>query len=117
VSIDTANALDPAAVMQRLSDIEADLGLRLNDYTSAAGDAARLVREWEYRLAVARTKAQGPDTDARKAAALVMAITQDDLYDRLKEAEGEFAASRAAVFTLEKRAMIGLGILKGLGRG
>lgn len=111
------NGLSPGGVMQRLADIENDLGERQHEYDNAAGESARLVREWEYRLAISRVKAKGNDADSRKAAALVMAIAQDDLYDRLKEAEGQFAAARAAVKVLETRAMIGMGILKGLGRG
>lgn len=111
------NALSPAGVMQRLADIEADLGERQDEYDQAAGDAARLVRKWEHRLAIARVKAKGNDADARKAAALLMAIEQNDLYEQLSEAEGAFAAARAAVKVLETRAMIGMGILKGLGRG
>lgn len=110
--------LSPAAVMQRLAEIENDLGERQHEYDTAAGDSARLVREWEYRLAKAQANAKGPDANARKAQAFVAAASQEDgLFDRLKEAEGSFAAARAAVKVLETRAIIGLGILKGLGRG
>jgi thermostable 8-oxoguanine DNA glycosylase len=113
------NGLDSSRVMARLADIEEDLGERQHEYDTAAGDSARLVREWEYRLAVAQTKATtGTDANARKAAAFVAAASQEDgLFERLKEAEGQFAAARAAVKVLETRAMIGMGILKGLGRG
>jgi thermostable 8-oxoguanine DNA glycosylase len=113
------NGLSPAGVMERLASIENDLGERQDEFDQAAGDSARLVREWEYRLAVAQTKATtGTDANARKAAAFVAAASQEDgLFERLKEAEGQFAAARAAVKVLETRAMIGMGILKGLGRG
>lgn len=115
----TVNGLSPAAVMQRLADIEADLGGRQHEYDQAAGDSARLVREWEYRLAIAQTKSTtGTDANARKAAAFVAAASQEDgLFERLKEAEGQFAAARAAVKVLEIRASIGQSILRGLGRG
>jgi hypothetical protein len=42
-----------------------------------------------------------------------MAIAQDDLYERLSEAESVFEASRAATRLLEVRASIGQSILKG----
>jgi hypothetical protein len=108
--------LSPAAVMERLQAIDEDLAMRSNEFESAAGERARLVRDWDHRLAVARTKATGNDADARKAAALVMAIAQDDLYERLSMAESVFEASRAATRLLEVRASIGMAILKGLGR-
>jgi hypothetical protein len=110
-------SLDSAAVMLRLQEIEQDLATRQNEFENAAADRARLVRDWEHRLAVARKQASGNDADARKAAALVMAISQDDLYERLSEAESQFEALRAATRVLEVRASIGQSILRGLGRG
>jgi hypothetical protein len=109
--------MNPAAVMERLAAIDQDLAERSNEFESAAGERARLVRDWDHRLAVARKTATGNDADARKAAALVMAIAQDDLYERLSEAESVFEASRAATRLLEVRASIGQSILRGLGRG
>lgn len=107
----------PAAVMARLAEIENDLAERQNRYEQAAGDKARMIRDWDKRLAIARKTAKGNDADARKAAALVAAIEQDDLYERLKEAEGEYEASKVVVGVLDKRSAIGMSILKAQGRG
>lgn len=106
----------PAAVMARLAEIENDLAGRVNDYEAAAGERARLIRDWEKRLAISTAQAKGGDANARKQAALVMAASQDDLYDRLKVAEGAYAACHAVVRVLETRATIGMAILKTQGR-
>lgn len=107
----------PAAVMERLGAIENDLAERTNDYETAANDRARLIRDWEKRLAIARKSAKGNDADARKAAALVTATEQDDLYERLTEAESTFEACKVVVRVLETRASIGQSILRAQGRG
>lgn len=107
---------DPAAVMARLSEIEADLGNRQNDLEQAAGDRARLIRDWERRLAISTATAKGGDANARKQAALVMAAEQDDLYERLRDAEGAYAALYAVVRVLDTRATIGMALLKTQGR-
>lgn len=106
----------PAAVLERLAAIEHDLGTRQNEYEEAAGNRARLVRDWEKRLAIATAGAKGGDANARKQAALVIAAEQDDLYDRLATAEGCYAACHAVVRVLEVRASIGQSILKSQGR-
>jgi hypothetical protein len=108
--------MSPAQIMERLGAIEVDLATRQNEFEQAAGDRARLIRDWERRVAIARRTAKGNDADARKAAALVMAIDQDDLYERLSEAEGQFDALRAVTRVLETRASIGQSILRGMGR-
>lgn len=108
--------MDSAQIMDRLGAIEEDLAGRQNEFEQAAGDRARLIRDWERRVAIARRTAKGNDADARKAAALVMAIDQDDLYERLSEAEGQFDALRAVTRVLETRASIGQSILRGMGR-
>jgi hypothetical protein len=108
--------MSPAQIMERLGAIEVDLASRQNEFEQAAGDRARLIRDWERRVAIARRTAKGNDADARKAAALVMAIDQDDLYERLSEAEGQFDALRAVTRVLETRASIGQSILRGMGR-
>lgn len=107
---------NPAAVITRLSEIEQDLAERQNEYETAAGDKARLVRDWEKRLAIATATAKGGDANARKQAALVIAAEQDDLYDRLMGAEGAYAALHAVVKVLETRATIGMSILRAQGR-
>lgn len=114
-----ANGLhtDPVRLQARLSEIEEDLGNRLQEYEAAAGERARLVRDWEKAFAIARVGAKGNDADARKAAALVAAFEgTDGLYERLKEAEGQYEASKVAVRVLEVKASIGMAILKSQGR-
>lgn len=106
----------PGAVLQRLAEIEHDFGELQNEYEDAAGDKARLIRDWEKRVAIATAKAKGGDANARKQAALVMAAEQDDLYDRLTDAESRYAACHAAVRVLETRATVGMAILKSQGR-
>lgn len=103
-------------VMARLAAIEADLANRQNDYESAASEKAFLVRDWERRLAHARIKAKGSDAEARKADALIAAIERDDLYDRLRAAEGAYEGSKAVVKVLETRATIGMSLLRSQGR-
>lgn len=106
----------PAAIMERLEQIERDLAERENEYGEAAGARARLVRDWEKRLARATAGAKGSDANARKQAALVLAAEQDGLYDDLREAEGAFAALHAVVRVMEQRATIGMALLKTQGR-
>lgn len=106
----------PQAVLERLAAIEEDLGTRQNELETAAGDRARLVRDWEKRVALATAQAKGGDANARKQAALVLAAEQDDLYERLSVAEGSYAALSAVVRVLETRASIGQSILRSQGR-
>lgn len=103
--------------MTRLADIEADLASRQNEYEQAADDRARLVRDWDKRLAIHAKQAKGPNSETRKAVALVAAIEQDDLYERLTDAEARFDALRVVTRTLETRATIGQSILRAHGRG
>jgi hypothetical protein len=104
------------AVMAALEAIGVDLANRQNDYEQAAGDRARLIRDWEKRLAQHRRTAKGNDAETRKAVALCSAIEQDDLYARLQTAEGDFEALRAVTRVLETRATIGMSILRAQGR-
>lgn len=113
---DSVTLSHPAAVLARLAEIETDLAERQNAYEEAAGAKFRLVRDWEKRLAIASAHAKGGDANARKQAALVIAASQDDLYDRLTDAESEYAAVHAAVRVLETRSTIGMAILKSQGR-
>lgn len=106
----------PGAVLARLAAIENDLAERQNEYEEAAGDKTNLIRDWERRLAISTATAKGGDANARKQAALVMASAQDDLYDRLRDAESRYAALHAAVRVLETRATVGMAILKSQGR-
>jgi hypothetical protein len=106
----------PAAVVRRLEEIDRDLSERQNSYETAAGDRARLIRDWEKRLAVCMRTAKGSDANARKASALVAATGQDDLYERLTDAEGRFEALKAVSRVLEVRSAIGMSVLKSQGR-
>jgi hypothetical protein len=103
--------------MERLAEIEADLATRQSEYEQAADDRARLVRDWDRRLAIHMRTAKGPNSESRKAAALGAAIDQDDLYERLTDAEGRFEALRVVMRTLETRATIGQSLLRAQGRG
>lgn len=107
---------NPAAIMARLAEIENDLATRQNDLESAADDRARLIRDWEKRLALSTARAQGGDANARKQAALVLAAEQDDLYERLTDAEGRYAGLAAVVRVLDTRSTIGMALLKSHGR-
>ena len=106
----------PQTVMGRLAEIENDLAQRQNDYEQAADDRARLIRDWEKRLAMHQRTAHGANSEVRKATALVAAIEQDDLYERLSDAEARFDALRVVVRVLETRATIGMSILRSQGR-
>lgn len=107
----------PGQVMVRLAAIENDLAERQNDYEQAADDRARLVRDWDKRLAIHQKTAHGANSETRKATALVAAIEQDDLYERLTDAEARFDALKVVIGVMDKRAMIGQSILKAQGRG
>jgi hypothetical protein len=107
---------NPGAVMARLAAIESDLATRQLEYETAAGDRARLIRDWEKRIAICTRTAKGSDANARKADALVTAVERDDLYDRLTDAEARFDALRSVVKVLETRATIGQSILRSQGR-
>jgi hypothetical protein len=102
----------PAAIMARLSEIEADFAGRMNDLEQAADDRARLLRDWEYRLALYQKKATGSSAEMRKAHALVAAIEQDDLHERLSDAEARYDALRSVVKVLEARSVIGMSLLR-----
>jgi hypothetical protein len=102
----------PAAIMARLSEIEIDLGTRQPEFEQAADDRARLLRDWEYRLAIYQKKATGSSAEMRKAHALVAAIEQDDLHARLADAEARYDALRSVVKVLEDRSTIGMSLLR-----
>ncbi len=106
----------PVAVIERLASIEEDLANRLREYETAAGDRARLIRDWEKRLAIMRAKGKGSDADSRKQAAFALAAEQDDLYEKLTDAESRYEALRVVVRVLETRSAIGMSILKAQGR-
>jgi len=102
--------------MERLEDIEKDLGERENEFSDAADDKARLSRDWDYRLAIHQKTAKGPNKETRMAVALVAAIEQDDLYEKLKDAEARYDALRVVTRSMETRTSIGQSLLKAHGR-
>lgn len=106
----------PAAVLARLAELDQELAERQNDWEDSARDRARLTREWEKRVAIRRRLAKGSDADARKQDAIATAAEQDDLFDRLTEAESLYAACAAAIKVRETRVSIGQSILRAQGR-
>lgn len=104
-------------VPERLQAIEDDLATRQGPYEDAARDRAALIRDWEKRLAIHSRTAKGSSADVRKANALAAAIEQDDLFERLSDAEARYDALRVVVKVLEVRATIGQSILRAQGRG
>lgn len=101
--------LTPAQIMQRLEDIEQDLGQRQNEYAQAAEGWTRQNREKEKAWAEAYLKADGQVTD-RKAAA-VQASCHIGAED-----EAAYVALKAAMSVLETRASIGQSLLRAHGR-
>ncbi len=105
--------ISPAAIQQRLEDIEADLAHRQNDYAKAAEDKHRVIRDYELRHARAFMAANGDTVNERKAQALIaLAASDDGIYEAMKTAEGSYEGLRAAVKVLEQRAMIGMSLLR-----
>jgi hypothetical protein len=106
----------PGQVIAKLDEIERDLAGRLNDFEAAADDRARLIRDWEHRMAIHTARARGTSAEIRKANALVAAVEQDTLYERLTDAEARYDALRVVVKVLEDRSTIGMSILRAQGR-
>lgn len=106
----------PQQVLERLEAIEREMALRQLEHEESAASKARLMRDWDKRMAICMVHAKGSNAETRKAHALVAAIEQDDLYERLTDAESTFAACSTAERSREKRAMIGQSILKAQGR-
>lgn len=107
----------PGVVIGGLDEIATDMANRQIEYENAARDRARCLRDWERRLALHTRKAQGATAEVRKANALVAAIEQDDLFERLSDAEARFDALRVVMKVLSDRSMIGMAILRAQGRG
>ncbi len=103
----------PHLVLARLADIEQDIASRQGAYETAADDLARVRREWDLRMARALLGAEGSNQAAREASALLAIVAaDDDLYERLTNAEAMHGALKVAINTLTERATIGMGILK-----
>lgn len=104
----------PSPVIGRLEELEQDLGSRQNELETAARDKARLIRDWEKRLAIARLAAKGSDAESRKAQALITAIESDggELYEQLTDAESRYEALKAVTRVIETRLSVGQSILR-----
>lgn len=104
-------------ILTRLSEIEDDLAERQDDYEQAADDYHRAVRDFELRVARVKISTDAGTETAKKDKALdAIAAAEDDLYDRLKDAEARYSAEKAAVKVLEIRATIGMSLLKQFAR-
>lgn len=95
----------PAAVLERLAEIEEDLAARQNALERAAMTWYRVKREREKQRAIAFLKADGTVAERN-------ALADSRLAAEGAEAEAEYEALKAVVRTLETRASIGQSILK-----
>lgn len=103
---------NPAAIMQRLEQIEVDLAEREHDFSRSAGDRARLSREVEYQQAKFYAEATGNTTDRRMRAQERIGATQE--YRDLLAAEATYDACKAAIDVLKTRSSIGQTLLRTL---
>lgn len=99
----------PAAVIERLDEIDRDLALRQNLLEAAALTYYRAKRDREHNRAIAFLSSEG--TVAERNALADKATALD-----ARDAEAEYEALRAVVRVLETRASIGQSILKAQGR-
>lgn len=107
--------MDPATVMDRLWSIEEELGTKQPWYEEAADTLVRVKREWDKRMAQALVVADGSSKDQRESQALLAIVAaEDDLYERLTDAEAKHNALRAVTASLSARASIGQSILRAL---
>lgn len=103
--------LSPAQIMERLEDIERDLGERQNEYQQAAEDWHRAKRDKEKAWASAYiAHDQAKHVTDRKAAAI---LASEGIG---QEAEAKYVALKAAVEVLTTRATIGQSLLRAHGR-
>ena len=107
----------PAQVMERLQTIEHEIAEKQNDYEEAAFSFFTLAKQWHHREQVCMTMTKASNAEKRKAEAFVRAVEQDDLWDRLSEAQATYEAIKAWMKGAEQRATIGMSILRAQGRG
>jgi hypothetical protein len=100
---------DPAAVQQRLEDIEAQLAEKQNRYEDAALAWFKQRRFREMRNAEEFVKATGSAAQRKASADFATALIGSD-------EEARFEALRASIRTLEARATIGQSILRAQAR-
>ena len=101
----------PAAVQDRLAEIENDLAVLQNNLEDAGLTWFRAKRQRERDWARAFVAAEGTVAD-RKAAADLAVNTDEDAW----ELEGRWEALRAKARVLEGRAQIGMSLLKSQSR-
>lgn len=110
-------SLDYAGVLDRLSEIDVDLGNRQNAYEEAAEDYYRLIRDFEKRMAQTKALSKAKTETAKKDEALIaIAAADDNLYEDLTTAQSKYEAQRAALRVLEARLSIGQSLLKAMQR-
>lgn len=95
----------PAAVQDRLAEIEHDLAIRQNALEAAAMTWYRVKREREKQRALAFLQAEGTVAERN-------AVADSTIAAEGATAEAEYEALKAVVRTLETRANIGMAILK-----
>jgi hypothetical protein len=93
-------------IIERLEEIEQDLGTRGPGYGKAAEDWTRKKREQEKVWADTYATAAGDAVTDKKAAAIKASIEIG------KEEEATFVGHKAVVDVLQTRAMIGMALLK-----
>lgn len=107
--------MEPAEVQRRLWDIEEEMATKQPWYEEAADVLARVKREWDVRMAKALVVAEGSSKEQRESTALLAIVaSDDDLYERLTDAEAKHNALRAVMASLQARASIGQSILRSL---
>lgn len=109
--------LSAVQIEERLEGIEQDMADRQDEFEQVAEDYHRTVREFDLRVARVKRQTKASTETAKKDAALdSIAAADDDLWTRFTDAEARYYALKAVMGTLEKRAMIGMALLKSHGR-
>lgn len=99
--------------LERLASIEQEEAEKQAAYQLAAEAAVRTEKEYELRFAKGKLKAEGKTQDEKKDKVLVaIAAADDDLYERYVDSQAKLAGLKAAMKTLESRAMVGMALLK-----
>jgi 7,8-dihydro-6-hydroxymethylpterin-pyrophosphokinase len=102
--------MTPAQIMERLEEIEQDLGLKQNEYERAASEWFGIRRDKEKAWATAYLGADDGAVTDRKASAI---LASEDVG---REEEARYVALKAAIDVLMARATIGQSLLRAHGR-
>ena len=107
----TVDLTHPAAIMEGLASIEADLAMRQNNFEEVA-------RQWYVaQREIGRRKAQALLASDAKSVTAAKAEGELAAYDVEGAAsEAEYESLKAVIRVLEQRAMIGMALLKAQGR-